>query len=1024
MKLYTGVVENRIDPLSLGRCQVRIVGVHTHDKNQLPTDDLPWSYPMQPVISAAMNGIGHTPIGPVEGTSVIVFFADDDMQQPIMLGTLGGIATPPGIIELDGNAPLTGSTKLSNLKLRTIPGPVSGNKLTFYDPESGRNDLTKDLKANMKVFGHDIAKETFIVSINSGTEITISSVVSNYVENIITFEAVPSNLDAVRQSVAQTGILVDGSGNPVVSGSGTPITTGSSDTPNSAASSNSSIPTVPPPKSSPQPAKSTDGIKALIAACDKVGLTTKEQKCALLGIAGGESRWIPQLESFNYSEARLKQVYSFATDEDVQKYGNATKKGVTREEFFSWAYGPTKRGKNFLGNKTDADGGKYFGRGFIQLTGRANYEKYQKLANQTGLNIDIVNNPDSLDADINVSALVAALYIKDRVKGVSPNEHPSYFLAAKKAVGVNTPDIAALKQNYYEYFYGLPGTGSEEKDAGPPTSQPPQDGDSSTPRPSEQSINSGAALYGFRDPNSKYPLSEYMGEPDTNRLARGVIEGTIVKKKDNTRVKQIPKALGQGNWDQPEAPFGAKYPYNKVFETESGHVQEFDDTPGQERIHTFHRSGTFQEVDPNGTQVNYIVGDNFVVMERNGCISVKGECNLTVEGNANIYVRTDANIAVENNATVEVRNNLSIGVATDTTLAVGGDMKMKIVGDLDIQAANIRVKSEGDFDSQATGGISVKGATTNIEAEGASNYLSGGSTNMDYSVGNFGNGASGANDVEAIELPAPALGDPINPIVPYLIPPEREFEERTVVETPDDLETPEGRAKQAEDQRKTGIVGAPAPEASESAPAPRGGATAKTSVDCSIIFSTKSFTGDYRLSKNFTLGMLISGGFGGKHKLIDQQLKENKESAERTFTVQEIVCNLANTVQNILEPALEVLPGGIGGYNKQWAITSGYRLKGVVPYESPTSDHCKGRAVDIGLLVPDRYNKTYEIIQQMEKVCSYDQMILEYRHPDKIWIHSSFNVNGGRKTAFTMVNDKTFDKNGFVLVSTIPPRAA
>ena len=38
--------------------------------------------------------------------------------------------------------------------------------------------------------------------------------------------------------------------------------------------------------------------------------------------------------------------------------------------------------------------------------------------------------------------------------------------------------------------------------------------------------------------------------------------------------------------------------FNKVFETESGHVQEFDDTPGQERIHTYHRSGTFHEVDP------------------------------------------------------------------------------------------------------------------------------------------------------------------------------------------------------------------------------------------------------------------------------------------------------------------------------------------------------------------------------------------------------------------------------------------
>ena len=170
--------------------------------------------------------------------------------------------------------------------------------------------------------------------------------------------------------------------------------------------------------------------------------------------------------------------------------------------------------------------------------------------------------------------------------------------------------------------------------------------------------------------------------------------------------------------------------------------------------------------------------------------------------------------------------------------------------------------------------------------------------------------------------------------------------------------------------------------------------------------------------------MLIDGGVGGKHKLVDQQLKENKESAERTFTTQEIVCNLANTVQNILEPALEILPGGIGGYKKQWKINSGYRLKGVVPFESPTSDHCKGRAVDIGLILPDKYTKTFELIQQMEKVCSYDQLILEYRHPDSVWIHASFNANGGRKMAITTVNAKPFDRPKFVLVSTVPPRAA
>ena len=125
MQLYYGVVENRKDPLKLGRCQVRIVGLHTHDKAVLPTDDLPWATPMQPVTSAAMNGIGWSPVGPVEGTSVIITFADLDQQQPIMLGTIGGIpqskaaavaledsgniATDGGVITAPDGKPLTKS---------------------------------------------------------------------------------------------------------------------------------------------------------------------------------------------------------------------------------------------------------------------------------------------------------------------------------------------------------------------------------------------------------------------------------------------------------------------------------------------------------------------------------------------------------------------------------------------------------------------------------------------------------------------------------------------------------------------------------------------------------------------------------------------------------------------------------------------------------------------------------------------------------------------------------------------------
>ena len=1006
---YTGVVESRSDPLELGRCQVRIVGLHTHDKTQLPTQQLPWATPVQPIGSAAMNGIGYTPVGPVEGTTVIIMFADEAMQQPIMLGTVGGIPSAPQPIADDDSGTAVQSYNIKTIILRTIDGPVTGKQLTFIDKETGKTNLTTGLTANMKVLGFGLSKDCYIVSIDSPTQITISEQVTGYGENIITFKPAPTNIDAVNKSKA-LGVLTDSSGNPVTSSDGTPVQltppTANAETPATPASTstNTSIPTVPPPKSSSNASKSSDGIKALIAACDKVGLTTKEQKCALLGIAGGESTWIPQNESYNYSESRLKQIFSFATPETAAKYSDATKKGITREEFFSWVYGPSTRGKGFLGNQTDEDGGKYYGRGFIQLTGRANYARYQKLANAAGLNIDIVNNPDSLDTDINVSALVAALYIKDRVPaGVKPNAHPDYFYAAKKAVGVNSPDIAARKLKYYEYFYGTDAGGAVEKDANPPSVEPPKDGSNPTPGPSEASIASGTDNTGFRDPNNKYPLKDYIGEPDTNRLARGLVEGTIVEKKDASIRKGVPKAYDQGNWDQNLPSYGAQYPYNKVYESEAGHIQEFDDTPGYERIHTYHRAGTYQEIDPNGTQTNYIVGDNFMITERNGFIWIGGEYNLTVDGNANIFCRTDANIEVAQNANVRVGNNVDLGVANDMSMAIGGDLNIKALGDFNLQAANISQKAEA----------------VNIESTADMNILAGGTLQADYSEGQFGNGADGANDVE---LTPPDAGDPLNPTVPQLIPPDRRVSEGAAAETPEDYKTPEGRAESAKQSRENGVLNPPPPVSAEDPAPAAGNSTKPVPADCQIIYNTTNFTNDYRMSKNFTLGMLMDGGLNGKHKLVDQELT-GPDGKIRLYTVQEIVCNLAQTCQNILEPALEVLPGGIGGKDKQWKITSGYRLKGVVKTESPNSSHCKGFAFDVALLLPDRMRKTYELAVALEKVLPYDQLILEYRYQDQVWVHMGYGASQ-RKMAFTMLNDKSHTMGSYVLLDSITPPAA
>lgn len=92
---WIGIVEDRMDPEQMGRCRVRIYGYHSDDKNEIPTEDLPWAIPIQPIYSAALSGIGITPVGPLPGTWVVGFFLDgNDMQQPAFFGTLGTKSAP------------------------------------------------------------------------------------------------------------------------------------------------------------------------------------------------------------------------------------------------------------------------------------------------------------------------------------------------------------------------------------------------------------------------------------------------------------------------------------------------------------------------------------------------------------------------------------------------------------------------------------------------------------------------------------------------------------------------------------------------------------------------------------------------------------------------------------------------------------------------------------------------------------------------------------------------------------------
>ena len=89
---FTGIVEDRNDPLFLNRVRVRIYGVHTHDKQLIATPDLPWSEVLMPTTSPSLSGMGTTTHGLVEGSTVMGFWRDGlDLQDSVVMGSFIGI---------------------------------------------------------------------------------------------------------------------------------------------------------------------------------------------------------------------------------------------------------------------------------------------------------------------------------------------------------------------------------------------------------------------------------------------------------------------------------------------------------------------------------------------------------------------------------------------------------------------------------------------------------------------------------------------------------------------------------------------------------------------------------------------------------------------------------------------------------------------------------------------------------------------------------------------------------------------
>ena len=225
------------------------------------------------------------------------------------------------------------------------------------------------------------------------------------------------------------------------------------------------------------------------------------------------------------------------------------------------------------------------------------------------------------------------------------------------------------------------------------------------------------AVKGFQDYiNANYPKYK---ETDVNRLAVNDEDNPhstlTIRKADRDLavgvaqidgiyegVAQIPTDLDITGWDEPETPYAAAYPRNHVYESEGGHIKEFDDTPGSERIHERHTSGSGFEIFPDGSKVTRVKKDNYELITDDNYLHIQGISRHTID--EGLRVRVNSKGETGNNYNVEVGSGSNVNIEVNggninlTTLSSGQAAAGQTTsGDININAArnlNIQVGAQ------------------------------------------------------------------------------------------------------------------------------------------------------------------------------------------------------------------------------------------------------------------------------------------------------------------------------------------
>jgi hypothetical protein len=175
-----------------------------------------------------------------------------------------------------------------------------------------------------------------------------------------------------------------------------------------------------------------------------------------------------------------------------------------------------------------------------------------------------------------------------------------------------------------------------------------------------------------------------INEPEPNTFDLFSDVAALARGKEGDGGQTLPKNPAKAETlkvtSEPESAYKTQYPYNTTYTTKSGHAIEIDDTPGHERIHIWHKSGSYEEIANGppqdgekfeGRRVKKTTDSDYEIVMKDKNILIKQSKNEEIGKDVNIEIGRNGVINIDGRLNMDVKRGIRIDADGGVTITSG-----------------------------------------------------------------------------------------------------------------------------------------------------------------------------------------------------------------------------------------------------------------------------------------------------------------------------------------------------------------